>query len=398
MSDDEELARNFQEAANRGEFDPFSLLTGRRRFHSCFLAPVSRSAREALDRFREHGDGPLAEIVAHWRSEQGMGTAEAATRLRELFEHAVGMLVLVFVDEQHLTTVPHLFFGHLSPEYRDGIVRTTGDDGPAVTAAINKLERRISGDTVGIEAYAGPSADPDPARYWRSLADAVLGFVDEGIIPGHRRRMGELAHWVARALDALPPGPDPAADLLRRARCRCLAGEVETAAEVAGELLLGQECEDELLAGLLDALVDAAIAERRPDLAATFFDRHRAGIDAVLGGIYEREIAEFRALVASQAGPDRLVVAAQALRRADKRSFRHDLNREPLWEIAIADPGPGLEVDEVAERLDRSVNFVSKRLDAGTIPWFRDEEGETRIPERGLAAWKAVVDEFGLLD
>ena len=48
----------------------------------------------------------------------------------------------------------------------------------------------------------------------------------------------------------------------------------------------------------------------------------------------------------------RLVLeAAKRLQAADKKSFRQDLNKEAIWEVAVAEPGELLDTSDAADFL-----------------------------------------------
>ena len=69
---------------------------------------------------------------------------------------------------------------------------------------------------------------------------------------------------------------------------------------------------------------------------------------------------------------------------------------EPLWRVGVP-CSDLLDTQAAADLLDRSVSFVSKRLEQGTLP-FRHDDGEVRIPEAALRNWQAVMDAHQLLE
>ena len=101
--------------------------------------------------------------------------------------------------------------------------------------------------------------------------------------------------------------------------------------------------------------------------------------------------------MAEQASTAEQLAQVEALKKADRKSFRHDLNREPLWHVTGKESGTLLSLQEAATKLDRSLNFVAKRLQSGTIPFIIKGE-ERHIPERGLAAWQAIMEQHELID
>jgi hypothetical protein len=392
------MADEFTQALGDRGFDPFAMIAGDRRFHAMFLAPITASLRAAMDRYLVDGGGSLADAVAYFRK-QGLGATEAAARLREIIAHASGMLVVVLRDDQHLWSLPQFSFGPFGPEYIEHALRTCSEEGldpDLLRAATTTLARRVEAGASWPALFAAVDGTDDPLTFWGDFGEILLASVADGIVPGIRQRQADLGHWTARALAELI---DPAEDgdrLLLIVRCRCLAGDLEEAFAAVDLLLDVFEPVAEELLKLLDDLVGLAVRERQPERAVACFDRHRVSIDAVLGGGYEAAVAEFRACAAAAVAPERLLAAAERMRRGDKRSCRHDLNREPCWEVTTADPGPCLAAEEAAALLDRSVTFIAKRLEAGTIPFVRGPEG-VAIPRRGLEAWRAVMDAFQLL-
>lgn len=395
------FARELQQAATSGGFDPFSMLSGQRRFHSVFLAPPSPALDAAVRRFLEDGDGPLAGIVEQIKS-QGVEPAEAAARARALFQAAQGMLVVVLADDQGLLTIPQLFFGRLDDDSLDQAVKLCGDDFPdrdGLRGALIGL-RSLAGRGATWPALFGGVQVPDrPLAYWEDLGERLIGGIDEGLFAAAPERLADLAHWTAKALgDAGAQAELDGDQLLVAARCHLLAGEIDPACTALARLLADYEPEDEQLAVAVEQLAQAAIARHRPERALRFFTEQAEALDGILGGIYELALPRFKVTAASMADAARLIAAAEGLQRADRKAFKHDLNREPLWRCAVEDPGEVLDTGEAADLLDRSITFVAKRLEQGTIPFHRSAQGELRIPKQALLNWKAMMDHFQLLD
>lgn len=398
--DPNELAQELQQALGGG-FDPFSLLAGERRFHSVFLAPLSRQLEEGRERFRRDGGGPLAGVVDQVRRQGDLTEDQARDRVRALLDQAAGVCVVVLADDQGPISIPHLFFGSLDDDYRARVAE--GVDKPlrdAARAALLGLRTLADRGLVWPRLFVSADGEERAERYWAGLGGLLVRCLDEGLLRGPPERMADLAHWCARAIGAgerADVAADPERGLIA-ARCHAAAGEIAEAGERVAALLAAGAVEDEQLALFLQHLVDAAVAHRRPRAALELFERHAEALDQVLGGCYELALPRFKAAAAAMAPVDELIAHAEGLRRADRKAFRHDLQREPLWAVAVDDPGELLETHEAADLLERSVGFVSKRLEQGTIPGFRDEEDRLRIPRRGLDAWRAVMAHFQLLD
>ncbi|TVR43388.1 MAG: hypothetical protein EA402_09835 [Planctomycetota bacterium] len=395
------FAREFQQAAGEGGFNPLSLFTGEPRFHSLFLAPFSPSMQDARESFLKDGSGPLSGLVQQF-SQSGLSPVEAAERARQMLSAAQGMCVVVLQDDQGLSTIPQLFFGHLESAYQESVRQLCGESlaaDPALEKALKQLAQAAQAGAQGYQLYAAVDSHGNARDYWSELGAALLAGLDEGIFLGAGNRLADLAHWVQLALCGLSDSGKrlEGDELVTVIRCQVLAGNIPAAIISSNLLLEGFEPEDEELLHLLEQISQHAIRLGRPEAAIDFLERQSSAINAILGGCYEWELLRFKALAAAGSDEGRMLAQAEALMRADRKSFRHDLNREPLWQVTSADPGACLSVHQAAEVLDRSINFVAKRLEAGTIPFAQTGE-ERRIPEAALKAWKAIQDTYRLID
>ena len=123
------FAKQFQDAVSEGGFNPFSLITGERVFHSLFLAPFSDSMEKARGQFLTDGTGPLQSLVDQFK-EQGLADDAARGQAEMMLRAAQGMLIVVLCDNQGPMTVPQLFFGNLSDEFIQHAVEICGADFP----------------------------------------------------------------------------------------------------------------------------------------------------------------------------------------------------------------------------------------------------------------------------
>ncbi|MFW5845872.1 MAG: hypothetical protein ACOCXJ_06570, partial [Planctomycetota bacterium] len=186
--------------------------------------------------------------------------------------------------------------------------------------------------------------------------------------------------------------------LLLAARCAAAALDLDAALELSGRLLDDYEPEDEEALHLVEGLARAGLIARDPQRVAAFLADRWADLNGIFGGpCYEAALARLRCLAAAQAPAAELIPAVELLKQADRKAFRHDLNREPLWAVVQEDPGELLDTAAAARRIDRSASFVAKRLEQATIPVTR-MDGQLRVPARGLDAWYALMCHFGLLD
>ncbi|MBA2479772.1 MAG: helix-turn-helix domain-containing protein [Planctomycetes bacterium] len=398
------LAGDMQKLANNGEFNPFSLFAEAMEFHSVFLAPFSPSLTRAIERFVATGDGPLLQAVESLRS-QGLTDPDARIRAREMFTAARGMCVVVMSGGMTLETIPQLFYGHLSPDWRSHAISScgetfTGKDG--LRAALDDLDAKARGGTMWPGLVAGPQAGSNLLGYWLELASGVVASVDEGILPVSRERLADLAHWTAAAAASLlEQGKHADADDLGAlARCRLLAGEAEEATRLLDTIIArtGEDAvDDEHLLELIQHAANACARHAKGSVGAEWLERSLPTIEARLGRSYDAVLVLFKLLAGIQASPEKLVAVAGMLQERDRKSFKNDLMREPLWVVHAEDPGEVLDTNAAAAVIGRSSTFIAKRLEQGTIPCHRRGE-QVRIPARGLAAWKAVMETYKLID
>ncbi len=390
------FARELQDMAGNGGFDPLSMFAGQTRFHSVFLAPLSPALTAARAQFLADGSGPLVSVVTQME-EQGLSALDAGMRAREMFQAAQGMLVIVLANDQGLSTVPQLFFGHLSDEYQEHISAAFTKDFPESDVVVRSL-KDLSQKMERGQWYTFSAPDEDDyTSYWAELAHDLLQGLEEGIMPGATDPLKDLAWWAASALQASPDEND-GEELSDMTRCYALAGAIDESLAAATALFAEYEPEDEDVVVLIEALVKYACANNVPQAVADFLRQQWDELVAITGLCYELALPYFRAVAASGASSEALLQAAHTLEQADRKSFRHDLQREPLWYIHDVSADDLISVNEAAELVDRSIHFIAKRLEASTIPCHRNADGDVLIPRAGLLAWKKLMDHYSLLD
>lgn len=395
------FAKDFQDAVQQGGFNPFQLLTGARQYHGVFLAPFSRELQKAVDAYLRDGTGPLLSLVEQFRK-QGADEQRAREQVRGMLHSAVGMCVTVLADDQGPISIPQLFFGSLEDDWRKHAVELCGKDFPdadGLKASLLGLKSLHASGKRWPRLYIAGDGDEDAASFWLDLAELVLEGRDEGLFAAAADRGADLAHWAVHAcLTLLGEGAVSldADALFQLARCALIAGEADTACLLMQRLLADGEVEDEALAVFLEQLTDTAIAKDLAAPALAFVRAHREQLAAILGGAWELALPVFRLHAAAEVSTEELLAAAEALQKADRKSFRHAMGREPLWRVGapVADL---IDTQEAANLLERSVNFVAKRLEQGTIPFRRDGE-QVRIPRGALLRWKAVMERHSLLE
>jgi hypothetical protein len=399
--DDAELAAfagEVQKLATQGGFDPFALFGGVNTFHSVFLAPFSPALRAALERFLADGSGPLAGSVQAFR-QQGVPEDVARARAREMFQAAVGMCVVVLAGEGGLATIPQLFFGHVSEEWRRHAIDACGKDFPgreALAQALADLAAKGAGGTTWPALVAGPEAGSNVLGYWLELASGVVASLDEGIIPVGAERLADLGHWIGMAVGLLakdrPIDPD---DQVAVARCRLLAGEWREAGAAIEQA--AAEIEDEELVELVAQVAESVVRSGQGREGAAWLAPRIAKLEERTGRCYDFARALFRMQASAQVAAEELLATAELMVARDKKSFRHDLTREPVWIVRLEDPGELLDTAAAATATGRSPAFIAKKLEQGTIPAHRSGD-QIRIPAQGLAGWKAVMERYKLLD
>jgi hypothetical protein len=402
MPDDADLAAfadEVQKMAGRGGFDPFALLQGAMPFHSVFLAPFSPALQRAIHQFLADGTGPLAGAVQALRG-QGMPEDAARGRAREMFQAANGMCVVVMASDNGVATIPQLFFGRLDEAWRAHALEACGKEFPgreALTKALADLAAKAQGGTQWPALIAGPEAGSNVLGYWLELASGVVASLDEGIVPVGGERLADLGHWVASAATLLAQNREvDADDLAAIARCFVIAGswrEAGTALERAAAAELGDEETVELLAHWAEAAARAGDGRE----GAAWLAPRIAAFEQRLGRCYDVTRALFRLQASAQAPGDELLATVELMLARDKKSARHDLTREPIWNVRLADPGEILDTAAAATVIGRSPAFVAKRLEQGTIPTHRQGD-QVRIPRGALEGWKQVMEKHRLLE
>lgn len=398
------FAGEIQKLAQSGSFNPFSLIAGETRFHSVFLAPFSPSLTSHIAQFLADGTGPLEEVAKSLQA-QGLTAADAQAQARQMFTAAQGMLVVVMAGDHGLSTIPQLNFGHLEDAYCDHAVQACGANFPAaqeLRGALGELKAKAMGGTGWPGLIAGPGVGGKLDHYWLGLAAQLVEGLDEGFASlsgAGFERIRDLAHWVGAGVRDSSKQLDEDAAVLT-ARCHLVAGEAEAAAGCL-EHLLTADADADALAELVVHLSDTAIRQGIPVPAATWLDAFIPKFEKLFGTCYELRIARFKLLAAMAAPQERLLAAADDLAKANRKSARQDLTREPIWRVVV-DPGTTLDTAAAAEVISKNAAFVAKRLEQGTIPFHRQavagQPDQVRIPEGALKAWLAVMQAHKLLD
>ncbi|MBA3707496.1 MAG: hypothetical protein H0W83_01600, partial [Planctomycetes bacterium] len=299
------FAGEVQKLAGSGDFNPFAMFSETLGFHAVFLAPFSPALTSAIARFLSDGGGPLQQAVDALRS-QGMAEPEARAKAREMFAAAKGMCVVVVSGGTALDTIPQLFFGNLSEEWRAHAVASCGDKFPGkegLRSALADLDAKARGGTTWPALVAGPSAGSNLMSFWLELAAGIVASVDEGIMPVARDRLADLAHWTAAAGSLILAQGKRADgdDLSALARCRLLAGETDEAAALLDAIIArtGDEAlDDEELLELVQHYANACARLQRGAVGAEWIGQRLPSLEARFGRSYEIVLALFNLLAA----------------------------------------------------------------------------------------------------
>jgi len=391
------FANDLQSMATQGGFDPFQMISGAPGFHVAFLAPMPPTLTAAVAELVERGTGDLLAVVRQFEG-QGRTAEQARDEATAMFSAAQGVLVAVLVHDQGLVTVPQLFFGHLEPDYRAHALTTLGErfpDQPAMAAALERLSGMLSGGARWPTLVAGPGIGADVRATWLDLA-ARLAAARGGSFAVAAERQADLAWWIAQALGILGVGRD-ADELGLLASCQVLGGDLAAASHTIVAATARADLDDADLVTLVTDLADGAIRAGTPLLAADWLTVGIPAIEARTGRCFELWQAQVRCLTAAGVPAARLLPACTELMARDRKSARHELTREPIWRVTVADPGDLLDTAEAATITGRSPTFIAKRLEAGTMPSHRKGD-EVRLPRTALTAWQAVMAEFKLLE
>jgi len=395
------FAQELQGLATGGGFNPFNLLVGEQRLHAAILAPLSPQLKQAIAQYLVDGTGPLQATVQQMQ-EQGLSASQAAERARELFQHAQGVCALVISHDQGLSVIPQLAFPQMDEAFMNALADALDDrfaDKSAAKPLLGQLLAKLGGQPRFPETFATCDEPSDVLGFWHDLAERLVAALDEGIMPQMGHQQQDLAYWCQIALEQLYRDQEWDGDeLLLAARCALVAWELDAAIGHIRHLLTEFEPEDEQVLHLLQHLAQVGTGLGRSREVVACLDQVYEHLDDLFGGpCYEVVLARFGCLTAAQGTAEELIAAGEALALADRKSFRHDLGREPLWRVTMDQPGEVIDTQEAAELVQRSPAFIAKRLEQGTIPTYLDGK-ELRIPRQALLAWQAVMTHFKLLD
>ena len=403
-----DLSDAFAQLTQSQDFNPLQmmsqLMAGKTRFHSVFIAPFTATFAAARQRYLDDGTGPLTSIATEL-ARQGAPDAPAAARA--MLAAAQGMCVVVIAMDHGVSTMPQLFFGHLSAELRTHMVAAAGAGFPEPAKLASALAELAEG--LPTRTIAGPAWDGDLASYWLELAAAVVEGLEEGHpgLGGGLQHLADLGWWVSHGIIHSHAGREVSADDIELLiRCQLLAGDAAAAGQGLDVLIRGGEVDEDLVIELVNAFADGAIRSRQALPAAHWLAGHLSTWMEAMAGLYDVPLALLRIQAAAGVATDELLPTARLLVAANRKAARNDLTKEPIWEVS-SEPGELLDTVAAAQLVGRSTSFIAKRLEARTMPWYRQDAeaggsptciDQVRIPARALEAWLAIMNEFRFLD
>jgi len=299
-ADDPDLAafaNDVQSLASQGGFDPFALLGGTLSFHSVFLAPFSPTLHRSRLQFLTQGDGPLAGAVEVLRKQGGLTLEAASARAKEMFSAAQGMLVVVLAGDAGLNSIPQLFFGHLSEDYRRHAVQACGSEfsgRDALLRALAELGAKAAGGTTWPLLVAGPEVGSQALTYWLELASGMVSSQEQLVPRDGGERLADLGHWISSAVALLNPGDGlEGDDLVALSSCRLVAGEWQEAAGLIERAGSAGVDEEELIE-LVTRWAETAAALGAGHAAAQWLIAALPRFEKILGKSYDLARAIFR--------------------------------------------------------------------------------------------------------
>ncbi len=331
MTQDPDLkafAEGIQGLASQGGFDPMALLSGAMPFHSVFLAPFTPSLRQSITRFLADGGGPLAGSIEALRR-QGVAEPEARERARTMFSQAQGMCVVVLGGEHGISTIPQLFFGTLSAEWRAHALAACGKDfsgAEALARALTDLASKAEGGTRWPALIAGPGAGSNILGYFLELAHGLAESLEGGLVAPGSERLADLGSWIGTAVPALMSVGVvlDADDAVALARCHLVSGDWTTASSLMLHAV-GQGMEQEALLELLGIWVEVAARAGEGLAAGAWLTGRLPDFEQRYGPSYDLARGILRLQASAQADSELLLATCELLRSRDRKSFRHDL-------------------------------------------------------------------------
>ncbi len=394
-----DFAKHIQQAAAGGQFNPLEMFTGESHIHSVFLAPLPPQVQEAITEFLDTGAGAFAGLIGQIQAQDpSLDQGAAAQHAREMLQHAQGFCVIVLENDQGLSPLTHLFFGALPDEFIDAFTQSLAAKNLDTIAKtqLQALRDKVSDGQRDVQECFICEDYDEPDEYWLDLAERITESIDEGIMPAALQGLGDLAYWCAGGMAQSNDELD-GDELLLHARCAALGNELEASIHSLDAIFEDYEPDEEDIIPVCEQIGTLAVRNGQGMQLESCFLKHQSSVDALFEQSYEMASLRFRLLASSNADAESLLNAAQRMMDIDQKSCRHDLNKEPVWVITCKPNGESLDTADAADLLDRSLQFINKRLESGTLPFYKDND-DTIIPKQALEAWQKVMQTLNLLD
>lgn len=388
-----------QDAAAGGQFHPLQLFAGTSHLHSVLLVPLSPQVEAARTAFLKDGSGPFAGLPQQIQSQQQLDSASAMQQARLMMQQTQGFCVIVIENDQGLQPMPHMVLGSLPDDFIEALAASLQEAGLAeeTRSALLHLRDKAAQDGMPIHDYFISDISDDAAEFWPDTAARLCEGLDEGVLPAAGAPISDLAWCCAQAMRSACAELD-GEELLLHARCAALGAELEDGLQSLATVLTEYEIEPDDILPVCEELGRLAQRSGRGLEMERVLQQQEAEFSEELASCYELALLRFRLLASSAVDAEQLIPAAELLQQIDSRACRHDLNKEPVWQVHRTDADDELlDTADAAELLERSLQFVSKRLSNGTLPCLQ-QDGEWLLPRRALLAWQAVMQRLQLLD
>ena len=330
--DADAFAKELQQAATGGQFNPMAMFSGNTEFHSCFLGPLTPQIQQGIEAFLADGSGPLSSIVKDIQAaDPEVSQLMAMQRAQDLLRNAQGYCVIILANDQGLVPLSHLFFGSLPDEFIEALAEQCKAHqlDETVAAQLRVLRDKVSTTDIAINECFVCDEYEDSDEYWIELGERLCEGIDEGIIPLGQQQLSELGYWIAGGIALSAADELDGDELLVHARCCALAGELDAAINSLDHMLNDYEPDEEELVPVCEQLGQVAVRSGQGQKLEACFAKHQES----LGASYEIALLRFKLLASSNSKADALMPAAQRLYDCDAKSCRHDLNKEAVWII-----------------------------------------------------------------
>ena len=94
------------------------------------------------------------------------------------------MCIITLQNDQACVTIPQLFFGHFSQEYKDQVIQLCGDDfpdGDDLKTALNQLAMTLTPGQHSPQHFASADGTTEAFDFWTGFAQQLRELHENGI-------------------------------------------------------------------------------------------------------------------------------------------------------------------------------------------------------------------------